>query len=102
MEEIRQIIEELESTDFISVQADGIDSFVLWWNAQICAFGSVSIADLLDFLKSLMLIDDMEIKFVYHRWGFTEGLVETKNFIPHKGITGKWFFTPKFPELKPL
>ena len=98
--EISEIVKELEN--YLRLRHFMVESIVAWWNAQICEFGFVSIADLLELFMTMRAIDEIEIKPEYHRYGFVRSIGETINFEPKRSISGVWTFQPEFPQVTEL
>ena len=98
--EIAQIVRELGS--YLRLRYNMVEDVVAWWNAQICGFGFVSIADLLELFIAMRVIDEMEIKPEYRRYGFVRHIGETINFEPKRSISGVWTFQPEFPQVTEL
>lgn len=88
--EVGQIVKELE--EGLRLRYWMLEDFIPWWNARIVEFGFVSVADLLECCNHMMVIDEMEIKPEYHKYGFVRHIWETKNFEPKKGIGGNFIF----------
>ena len=96
-EEIAEIVKELEI--YLRLRHNMVEDVVAWWNNHIVGYGSVSVADLLELLMSMMVIDEMEIKPEYHRYVFVRKICETVNFEPRRSISGVWTFQPEFPQV---
>lgn len=98
--EIAEIVKELES--YLRLRHNMVEDVVAWWNSNIVGYGFVSVANLLELLMSMTVIDEMEIKPEYHRYGFVRGIGETINFKPKRSISGVWTFQPEFPQVTEL
>ena len=98
--EITKIVKELES--YLRLRHFMVEDIVGWWNSHIAGYGFVSVADLLELLMTMMVIDEMEIKPEYHKYGFVCHIGETFNFKPKRSISGVWTFQPGFPQVTEL
>ena len=100
--EVGQIVKELEEN--LRLRYWMLEDFIPWWNSRIVGFGFISVAELLECFMNMRVIDDMEIKPEWHKYGCVRHIVETGNFEPKKGIGGTFIFKficPPIVELSP-
>lgn len=88
--EVGQIVKELE--EGLRLRYWMLESFIPWWNSRIVGYGFVSVGDLLEYFMNMQVVDNMEIKTEWHKYGFVRHIWETGNFEPKKGIGGNFIF----------
>ena len=96
MEIINRIVEELKT---VKMHYSTMEELASWWNFCIKEYGYVSLMELLDWLASNYLIEPVDMRYIYNRYGFSTWLVETRNFDAVRSYSGKYYFRMVLPKI---